>query len=206
MTFEPPYFLKPVAEGTGKGVTPQSIVRRHGDLVETFNRLQEQFHQPVLVERYLPGREFTTAIVGTGADAQVLGTMEIHLLQNAEPEVYSYTNKEYCEDRVVYKLIRPEDDLVVRKVEQITLAAWRVLGCRDAGRADLRCDEKGAPQFMEVNPLAGLHPQHSDLPIICTHLGIPFLRLIDRIVSSARRRIGREMFGRLPIDARRDRP
>ncbi len=206
LSFGPPYFLKPVAEGTGKGVTPESIVRRRNDLSETFNRLLAQFNQPVLVERYLPGREFTTAIVGTGPDAQILGTMEIQLLQNADPEVYSYTNKELCEDRVVYKLVRPQEDIVVRKVEQITLDAWRVLGCRDAGRADLRCDEKGVPQFMEVNPLAGLHPQHSDLPIICNHLGIPFLRLIDRIVNSARRRIGREMIGKLPIDARRDRP
>jgi D-alanine-D-alanine ligase len=206
LPFEPPYFLKPVAEGTGKGITPQSIVRRHNDLVETFKRLRDQFHQPVLVERYLPGREFTVAVVGTGPDAQVLGTMEIHLLQNAEQGVYSYTNKEFCEDRVVYTLVRPQEDLVVRKVEQITLDAWRLLGCRDAGRADLRCDEKGAPQFMEVNPLAGLHPEHSDLPIICNHLGIPFLRLIERIVNSAHRRIGRESFGKLPIDARRDRP
>jgi len=54
---------------------------------------------------------------------------------------------------------------------------------------DLRCDEKGKPYFLEVNPLAGLHPEHSDLPILCTHLGIPYVQLIDRIFSSAAKRV-----------------
>jgi D-alanine-D-alanine ligase len=206
IVFDPPYFIKPVAEGTGKGVTPKSVVRRRSELAEHCGKLLEEFHQPVLVEPFLPGREFTVGIVGSGADAQILGTMEIHLLDKADPEVYSYSNKEHFEDRVTYKLIRPDEDIVVRKVEQIALNAYRVLGCCDAGRADLRCEAKGAPLFMEINPLAGLHPDHSDLPILCKLLEIPFLRLIDRIVNSARRRIGRETYGKVPLDARRDRP
>ena len=74
--FAPPYFIKPVAEGTGKGVTTDSIVRRREDLASACLRLLAQFNQPVLVERFLPGREFTIGVVGTGADARVLGTME----------------------------------------------------------------------------------------------------------------------------------
>ena len=69
----------------------------------------------------------------------------------------------------------------------MALAAWRVLGCRDGGRVDIRCDAQGRPQFLEVNPLPGLHPQHSDLPILCGFVGIPYVDLIDRIVRSARR-------------------
>ena len=65
----------------------------------------------------------------------------------------------------------------------MALAAWRALGCRDGGRVDLRCDAAGQPQFLEVNPLAGLHPDHSDLPIICTLAGIPYDELIGRIVE-----------------------
>jgi D-alanine-D-alanine ligase len=187
--FAPPYFIKPVAEGTGKGVSLQSIVRRRKDLAEACGRLLTAYHQPVLVERFLPGREFTVGIAGTGPKAQVLGTMEVLLLPAAEPGVYSYHNKENSEDLVRYRLVRPQEDPVIAAVEDIALRAWRTLGCRDAGRLDLRCDAKGRPQFMEVNPLAGLHPEHSDLPIICSLVGVAFDRLVACIVESAAERI-----------------
>jgi D-alanine-D-alanine ligase len=77
----------------------------------------------------------------------------------------------------------------VRRSEEIALNVWRMLGCRDAGRVDLRCDAQGEPNFIEANPLPGLHPQHSDLPILCTSLGIPYVSLIERIVQSALQRI-----------------
>jgi D-alanine-D-alanine ligase len=190
IAFPPPYFIKPVAEGTGKGVSPQSIIRRREDLAAACETLIVDFHQPVLVERYLPGREFTVGIVGTGERARVVGTIEVHLLDGAEAEVYSYANKEHCEELVEYRLCRPNDDPPVKEAEAIALRAWRVLECRDAGRIDLRCDQEGEPQFMEVNPLAGLHPFHSDLPIICNHIGMSFEELIREIVDSAAERIG----------------
>ncbi|MEJ2038180.1 MAG: D-alanine--D-alanine ligase [Desulfosarcinaceae bacterium] len=186
------FFIKPVAEGTGKGVTPDSIVRRKTDIGAACRNMLVRFKQPVLVERYLPGREFTVGVIGTGAEARVLGTMEIHLNSNAQQGVYSYTNKELCEERVTYCAVGADKDAVVREAEAIVLEAWRVLGCRDAGRADVRCDEYGRPQFMEVNPLAGIHPEHSDLPILCNFLGIPYLKLIENILLSAVKRIGRE--------------
>ena len=194
--FPPPYFIKPVAEGTGKGVSPQSIIRRPEDLAAACEALIVAFRQPVLVERYLPGREFTVGIVGTGDRARVLGTIEVHLLDGAEPEVYSYTNKERCEELVEYRRGRPHDDPPVKEAEAIALRAWQVLECRDAGRIDLRCDQSGGPQFMEVNPLAGLHPFHSDLPIICNHIGMPFEDLIREIVDSAAKRIEPNVIGK----------
>ncbi len=187
--FAPPYFVKPVAEGTGKGVTPESIVRQKSGLEAACGRLIDAFRQPVIIEPYLSGREFTTGIVGTGAKARALGTIEVHLLDTAEQGVYSYVNKEECESRVLYRLVRPADDPVVAEAESVAIAAWRALGCRDAGRLDLRCDEKGHPQFIEVNPLAGIHPEHSDLPIICNHLGVPYRELIGWIIDSAATRI-----------------
>jgi D-alanine-D-alanine ligase len=187
--FGPPYFVKPVAEGTGKGVSPKSIVRRRKDLPEACRLLLETYRQPVLVERFLPGREFTTAVIGTGRQAEVLGTMEVLLLADAEQQVYSYHNKENFEALVRYRLVQPADDPLVADIEDIALRAWRVLGCRDAGRLDLRCDKRGRPQFIEVNPLAGLHPEHSDLPIICGLVGVSFERLIARIIASAEQRV-----------------
>jgi D-alanine-D-alanine ligase len=85
--------------------------------------------------------------------------------------------------------VRPVDDPVVAEAEAVALSAWRALGCRDAGRIDLRCDADNHPQFIEVNPLAGIHPEHSDLPIICNHLNIAYRDLIGWIVDSAALRI-----------------
>jgi len=190
--FRPPYFIKPVAEGTGKGISSTSIVRRRKNLADACRRLLDAYHQPVLVERFLPGREFTVGVAGTGRQAQVLGTMEVLLQPAAEQAVYSYHNKENSEELVRYRLVRPHEDPLIAEVEDIALRAWRALGCRDAGRLDLRCDQKGRPRFMEVNPLAGLHPEHSDLPIICSLAGIGFERLIARILESAAERVPAE--------------
>ncbi len=189
ISFDPPYFVKPVAEGTGKGVSPDSIVQRRENLPEVCSRLMAAYGQPVLVEPFLSGREFTIAIIGTGWEAAPLGTMEVLLLSKAEKGIYSYANKKLWEDRVKYELMRPEADPVVAEAEAVALKAWRILGCRDAGRVDVRCDEQGAAMFMEVNPLAGIHPSHSDLPIICNLKGIPYVRLIERIVDSAAQRM-----------------
>jgi len=189
VVLEPPLFVKPVAEGTGKGVSPASIVRRREELGPACRTLLERFRQPVLVETLLPGRELTVGVWGTGPRAEAIGSLEVLLSDQAEAGLYSYANKEHYETRVRYRVVRPEDDPVVAEAEALSLEAWRVLGCRDAGRVDLRCDAAGRPAFLEVNPLAGLHPEHSDLPILCTHLGIPYRDLIGRIVEEASARI-----------------
>lgn len=181
-----PLFAKPVAEGTSKGITAASKITSRKKLFRVCRTLLSTFRQPVLVERFLPGREFTVGIVGTGEDAVALGVMEVHLKENAEKDVYSYVNKENCEELVEYRLM---NDHMAQMVRQTALAAWRGLACRDAGRVDLRADAHGIPHFMEVNPLAGLHPEHSDLPIICSLAGITYHELIDMIMRSALQRL-----------------
>ncbi len=183
--FDPPYFIKPIAEGTGKGTSSKSIIHHRETLGPACHSLLRQYRQPVLVEPFLPGREFTVGILGSEDKATVLGAIEVDLLKNAEPGVYSYANKENSEERVRYHLVEGGDDPTVLNAEALSLSVYRVLGCRDAGRIDIRCDEYGNPMFMEINPLAGLHPDHSDLPIICNHLGLSYLTLIQRIVESA---------------------
>src|SRR5262249_52854793 len=153
-----PLFAKPIAEGTGKGVGPTSVLHNAAELRCTCAELLTRLRQPVLVEEYLPGREFTVGLLGTGAEARVLGTLEIILRDGAEPNVYSYVNKEHCEELVACPLVRAQDDKQVARAEELALVAWRALGCRDAGRIDLRCDRHGHPHFLEVNSLAGLHP------------------------------------------------
>lgn len=184
-----PVFAKPVAEGTGKGINAASKIGDRESLIAVGRGLLERYRQPVLVERFLPGREMTVGIWGTGEKAEVIGTMEILLSSRAEPEVYSYVNKERSEELVEYRLLSGVSDDEARRAEAVALDSWRALGCRDAGRVDIRSDETGQPQFLEVNPLAGLHPQHSDLPMICTARGIPYQGLVERIVESAATRV-----------------
>ena len=184
-----PLFAKPIAEGTGKGITAASKIKDRGALRQVCGELLDRYRQPVLVETFLPGREFTVAIVGTGPEAQVIGSMEVLLLPGAEADVYSYTNKERSEELCQYQLGRPNEDDEVRRAEEVALAAYRALGCRDASRVDIRSDGNGCPNFIEVNPLAGIHPAHSDLPIICGLVGISYRELVDRIVRSASQRV-----------------
>lgn len=184
-----PLFAKPIAEGTGKGVSPASCISTAAELSQVCETLLSDFRQPVLVETYLSGREFTVGILGTGADARVLGTLEIVLLSDAEPGAYSYINKERCEELVRYDLVRSDNDPEVAEAERIALISWRELNGRDAGRIDLRSDGSGRPNFIEANPLAGLHPEHSDLPMIATKVGMSYQELIRQIVESAARRV-----------------
>lgn len=180
-----PLFVKPVYEGTGKGISSTSRVPTFLDLGATcFDRIN-RFRQPVLVEPYLPGREFTVAILGTGPQATLFGTFEIILGEHAEDCGYTYENKQQYEQKVTYELVSGLNDPEVAAAERIALAAWLVLGCRDGGRVDLRSNAQGEPLFLEVNPLAGLHPIHSDLPLIAQALGVSYPDLIIRLVSSA---------------------
>ena len=186
VSLEFPVFAKPVAEGTSKGIGEHSLVRARDDLVEVCSRLLTRFAQPVLVERYLPGREFTVGIVGTGEDARAAGVLEFSLRHDTADTVYTYTTKENCEELVDYWLA---DDSQAKDAVDIALAVWQGFGCRDAGRVDLRTDENGTVNFVELNPLAGLHPTHSDLPIIWSKAGREFGQLIREIVESAAARV-----------------
>ncbi len=194
-----PVFAKPVAEGTGKGINGRSIITSYAQLEAVCSWLLEEFRQPALVEEFLPGRELTVGIVGTGSRARVFGTMEVTLLPQAEQGVYSYTNKEYSEELCTYRLVRPDEDEEVRQAEQSALQAWQALGCRDAGRIDFRSNAWNQPQFLEANPLAGLHPTHSDLPMIGMFQGVTFTQLVGEIVESASARV--RLAGSSPVSS-----
>jgi D-alanine-D-alanine ligase len=180
-----PLFAKPIAEGSSKGVTGASRVRTRAELVATCRDLLQRYKQPVLVEAFLPGREFTVGIVGTGPEAEAVAAMEVNLLPGAEAGVYSYQNKEKCEELVRYTIAKGR---IAKEACDLGLAAWRGLGCRDAGRVDVRADARGRLNFIEVNVLPGLHPEHSDLPILCGLSGMAYQVLVSRIVDSAARR------------------
>jgi len=177
-----PLFAKPIAEGTGKGITSVSKINSRQELQGVCLNILHSLKQPVLVETYLPGREFTVGILGTGRDARALGALEVILRPAAEKNAYSYENKEHYDKLVQYVLVTDDE---ARHAMEISLMAWRGLDLKDAGRIDLRSDAGGVPNFMEVNSLAGLNPVRSDLPILCTQLGMSYHELISSIIESA---------------------
>ena len=176
-----PLFLKPVAEGSGKGVSEQSRVVTPAELRTTALDLLARFRQPVLVEAYLPGRELTVGITGTGDEACVLGVLEIRNTAKGTQAGYGYENKEHWEERVSLSLV---EDAGALAAGEVALSAWRALRCRDGGRVDIRCDAQGRPHFLEVNPLAGLNPEHSDLCFIAQFKGLSHSELIGLILNS----------------------
>lgn len=178
-----PLFVKPVAEGTGKGITAKSKVDDETSLLDIVRQLLDNYHQPVLVEEYLPGREFTVGLVGSGNDTRCIGGMEI-ICKDGMP--YSNEVKENYERYTEYKLI---DEETMTECASVAKNAWIALGGVDAGRVDLRADKNGRVCFIEANPLAGLNPVHSDLPILSRMNGVDYPSLIRMIVESAISRI-----------------
>ncbi len=190
VTLPLPLFVKPVAEGTSKGVTAKSLVTSRAALVDVCSDLLQAYQQPVIVERFLPGREFTVGVLGSGADAHALATLEVVLRDGADDGVYSYRNKAQWRDLVEYRLL--DAGALRREVEEVAVATWRALGCRDAGRVDVRLDELGRAQMLEVNPLAGLTPGHSDLPIMAALRGMEYRALIAEILRCTEARLAAE--------------
>ncbi len=182
-----PLFAKPIAEGTGKGIDRASRITNLAELRSVCQALLLKFNQPVLIEEYLPGREFTVAILGTGTKARVMGTMEVCFRPNANTTIYTYEVKENYTSYVDYHCPPRTPD--TEAVEKLALDSYRVLELRDAGRVDIRMDRDGKPSFMEVNPLPGLNPLHSDLPIIGKLIGMSYKDIIGSIIESARFRI-----------------
>jgi D-alanine-D-alanine ligase len=182
-----PLFVKPVAEGTSKGIDGFSLVKDQVQLEESVSYLLNTFHQPVLVESFLPGREFTVGITGSGDDTKAIGTMEILLNESAPHPIYSYSVKKDWEKYASYRIA---NDPVALKCAEIAIEVWKLIKGKDAGRVDFRLDVNGKPNLIEVNPLAGLNPTYSDLPILARLSGITYDQLISEIMNSAVKRFG----------------
>ena len=178
-----PLFVKPVSEGTGKGITEKSLVKSPAELLKMVEWILLEFRQPALVEEYLPGREFTVGIVGYGDEAQAIGGMEVMTINNLP---YSVEVKENYQNYCTYK---PLDADIIDECKSVALSAWKALDAVDAGRVDLKADRNGKICFIEANPLAGLNPVHSDLPILARMYGIEYQSLMEMIMKAAIKRI-----------------
>jgi len=182
-----PLFVKPLWEGSSMGIKQSSRVVDRAALLATGGALLEVYGQPVLVEELCPGAEFTVGILGSGARARVLGTTELVPRRLPRDEfVYSIDIKRGADWADHVELQTPSRSALVPAVEAVALAAYRALDCLDVGRVDVRIGNDGTPQFLELNPLPGLAPGHSDLALQCAAVGISYAQLIAEIVASAR--------------------
>jgi len=183
-----PLIVKPVAEGTSKGVTAKSVVRDEGELREVARELVGKYRQPALVEQYIAGREFTVGLLGERRP-RVLPPMEIVFLDAGDPTpVYSFDMKQEWSRRIRYEVPARLSQRESERLERAARECFAALGCRDVARLDFRMDAQGRVFFIESNPLPGLTPGWSDLVLIAKAAGLPYRDLIGEILSFGIRR------------------
>jgi D-alanine-D-alanine ligase len=183
-----PLIVKPVAEGTSKGVTRKSVVQDEAELREVARELVSKYRQPALVENYVAGREFTVGLLGERRP-RVLPPMEIVFLDPADPTpIYSFDMKQEWNDRIRYEVPARLAPRELDRLERAARECFGALGCRDVARVDFRLDAEGRFHFIECNPLPGLAPGWSDLVLIAQAAGLDYRALIGEILSFAIRR------------------
>lgn len=187
--FSFPVILKPVAEGSSKGVMGINVAEDEAQLREIAARLVGKYDQDVLVEEFLPGREFTVALLGDRRP-KVLPPMEIVFTDpNKRLPVYSFEHKLASSVEIRYDTPAKVEPKLRRELERVARRAFMALGCRDVARIDLRLDAKGRVYFIECNPLPGLTPGWSDLCLITESVGIDYRTLIGEIMAPTIRRL-----------------
>ena len=192
-----PLFLKPVQEGSSKGITERNLVRTRDELDAQARFLLETYQQPVIAEAFLTGAEFTCGVLGNGAGAQVLPLVAINFgsLPSGAMPIYGYEAKwiwDTPEDPLdIFECPAKIDAALQRTIEDVVLRAYRVLGCRDWSRIDVRLDANGVPNIVEVNPLPGILPNPEDnscLPKAARAAGLNYDQLIQSALKHAAER------------------
>jgi D-alanine-D-alanine ligase len=190
--------VKPILEGSSKGVTDKALVRNRRTLVRQVDWVLSTYNQPALIEEFLPGREFTVALLGNGSSLRVLPIVEINLdtLPSGVNPIYSYEAKWVWDTEEkpldIFTCPAQLEPLLQRQIEELCKKAFRVLGCRDWCRIDVRLDACGLPQIIELNPLPGILPrpeQNSCFPKAARAAGLSYEQLILGVVDAAVERL-----------------
>lgn len=194
-----PAMVKPLHEGSSKGIYNSCVVRDTGELEREVSAILGTYHQPAIVEEFLPGREFTVALMGNGNDIRVLPIVEIRFdaLPPGMNPIYSYEAKwiwDTTENPLdIYDCPAPLDGNLQSDIESICKAAYRALNCRDWARIDLRLDANGRPNIIEINPLPGILPRPEDnscFPKAARAAGMSYNELINNVLDIAMERHG----------------
>ena len=183
-----PLMVKPVAEGSSKGVLRKSVASSEAELREVVKELVDRYRQPALVEEYIGGREFTVGLLGERRPV-VLPPMEIVFTDKSDKTpIYKFEDKLEANDRIKYEVPARLDGATLERLKTAARGAFMALGCRDVARLDFRMDDTGRLYFLECNPLPGLTPGWSDLVLIAQGDGMDYRTLIGEILSGAIRR------------------
>lgn len=194
-----PLFAKPVHEGSSKGITERNFVRDRRELLEQTAFLLATYRQPVLVEQFLPGAEFTCGVLGNGNTAEMLPIVGMNFgsLPPGAVPIYGFEAKWVWDtpDKPleIFECPARVPTALAQAIERVVLKAYRVLGCRDWSRIDVRLDAAGAPHVVEVNPLPGILPNPEDnscLPKAARAVGMGYDELIQTCLEHAARRTG----------------
>jgi D-alanine-D-alanine ligase len=193
-----PLFAKPAFEGSGKGVTVKSLCHNRAELVTQVDYLLSTYREPVLIETYLPGREFTVAILGNGEEARCLPIvgMCFDTLPDGAPPIYGYEAKWVWDTPArpleIFECPAQIPETLAEQIREAALDAYQALDCRDWCRVDLRCDAAGRPMVVELNPLPGILPDPRDnscFPKAAAAAGMSYDELIRTVADIAWRRI-----------------
>jgi len=179
-----PAFIKPACEGSSKGIRLACRVEDPEQLRKIATSLLEQYQQPVMVEEFIPGDEVTVGIVGN-SPPQIVGIMRILPKKEDRHFVYSLEVKRDWQHLVEYECPARIETEALHRLSDFSLKAFESLRCRDFARLDFRLSPDGMPYFLEINPLAGLNPRSSDLPIMAAKMGCDYRALIASILSAA---------------------
>jgi D-alanine-D-alanine ligase len=194
-----PVVVKPVHEGSSKGITQASLCRTRAEVTRAIGVVRRRYRQPALVERWLPGREFTCAIIGNGRGSRLLPIVEVDFttLPRGAAPLYSYEAKWIWDtpDKPleIFQCPARLPRGLAREIEQTVLAAYRVLRCRDWARIDVRCDGRGVPHVLEVNPLPGVLPDpamNSCFPKAARAAGLDYGAMIRAVLTAGAARYG----------------
>ncbi len=185
-----PLFVKLCDEGSSKGIRLDSKITDIQSLREKTGWLLETYGSPLLVEEFVRGPEFTVGVLGND-NPTILGVMQIEIKgMPVEEAIYSLEVKREWEKKVAYHCPPSISLPLLKKIEEVALRSYRVLGCRDVSRVDIRVDKDEIPYFLEVNPLPGLSPVYGDLPIMAKRMGWEYGQLVKTIFRHALKRNG----------------
>jgi len=189
-SFPLPAFIKPAFEGSSKGIRLGCRVEDRDQMARVTAAILEQYRQPVMVEEFISGDEVTVGIIGNSSP-QIVGIMRILPKKRSTNFVYSLEVKRDWQNQVDYECPAQLEAKVLKKIADFSLRAFDTLGCRDFARLDFRLDQKGVPCFLEINPLPGLNPKSSDLPIMAYKMGWNYQGLISSVLNAALERYQR---------------
>lgn len=188
-----PVIVKPNAEGSSKGIGEVSVAASAQELRGLITRAFALYGESMLVEEFLPGREFTVGILGNGAETRVFAPMEIVYNADAaqgEYHVYSYPVKQDFKRFVHYECPARLTNEETKEMTRMARKAYDALGCVDFARADFRMDAAGKIHFIEINPLPGLAPGYSDYPMLAEACGVSYDELVYGVLAAAAKRCG----------------